>query len=103
LFFLSSRSFTFVKIWEKITDKEHDHNENDEYFKGLTVNKGIDHPGSFNESSVKRFLKNKKKTKLSADDYVKASSWEYHVYSVRRLPLSRVPDRNIWRLPRKLS
>ncbi|MEL7585366.1 MAG: methylmalonyl Co-A mutase-associated GTPase MeaB [Prolixibacteraceae bacterium] len=54
-----------------IVDKEHDHIENDEHFKGLTVNSGIDQPESFNENSVKRFLRNKKKTILSADDYVK--------------------------------
>lgn len=54
-----------------ITDKEHDHIENDDCFKGLVVNRGIDHPESFNENSVKRFLKNKKKVMLSADAYVR--------------------------------
>jgi LAO/AO transport system kinase len=36
----------------------------------LTVNRGIDHPESYNENAVKRFLKNKKKAVLSADSYV---------------------------------
>lgn len=54
-----------------MTDKEHDHIENDDYFKGLMVNRGIEHPGSFSESAVQRFLKSKKKSRLSADDYVK--------------------------------
>jgi len=54
-----------------IVDKEHDHIENEEYFKGLTVNRGIVHPGSFSENSVKRFLKSKKKAARSSDAYVK--------------------------------
>jgi LAO/AO transport system kinase len=54
-----------------IVDKEHDHIENEEHYKGLTVNRGIVHPESFNENSVKRFLKNKKKAGLSADASVK--------------------------------
>jgi LAO/AO transport system kinase len=54
-----------------IVDKEHNHIENEERYKGLMVNRGIDHPESFNEDSVKRFLKNRKKATLSADAYVK--------------------------------
>lgn len=54
-----------------IADKHHQHIENDETFKGLTVNSGIEQPESFNENSIQRFLKNKKKNQLSVDDYVK--------------------------------
>ncbi|WP_423129164.1 methylmalonyl Co-A mutase-associated GTPase MeaB [Gaoshiqia sp. Z1-71] len=54
-----------------IVDKEHDHIENDEQYKGLTVNPGIDRPESFNEDSIQRFLKNKRKPGLPADAYVK--------------------------------
>ena len=52
-------------------DNEHHHIENEEEYKGLVVHRGIEQPGSFNENSVRRFLKNKKKAALSADDYVK--------------------------------
>jgi len=53
-----------------IADREHHHVENDEQYKGLSVNDGIEHPGSFNENSIQRFLKNKKKKELSVDDYI---------------------------------
>ncbi len=53
-----------------IADKAHKHVENEDLYKGLVVNEGVDHPESFNENSVKRFLKNKKKAILSADAYV---------------------------------
>jgi LAO/AO transport system kinase len=53
-----------------IVDREHNHIENEGHYKGLMVNRGIDHPESFNEDSVKRFLKNKKKAMLPADAYV---------------------------------
>ena len=54
-----------------IVDKEHNHIENEGHYKGLMVNSGIDHPESFSENSVRRFLKNKKKVALSADTSVK--------------------------------
>lgn len=54
-----------------IIDKEHNHIENEGHYQGLMVNRGIDHPESFSENSVRRFLKNKKKAALSADTYVK--------------------------------
>ena len=53
-----------------IADEEHKHVENEDLYEGLAVNKGIEHPESFNENSVKRFLKNKKRTVLSADTYI---------------------------------
>ncbi len=54
-----------------IADHEHEHIENDENFKGLTVNSGVEQPDIFNENSIQRFLKSKKKKQLSVDDYVK--------------------------------
>lgn len=45
------------------------HFENSLEFKGLKVNKGIDHPGSFSEHSVKRFLQKRRKL-LPVQDYV---------------------------------
>jgi LAO/AO transport system kinase len=53
-----------------IADKEHHHIENDEHYQGLTVNEGVEQPGSFNENSIQRFLKNKKKKQMSVDEYV---------------------------------
>ncbi|WP_299583434.1 methylmalonyl Co-A mutase-associated GTPase MeaB [uncultured Sunxiuqinia sp.] len=50
--------------------KNYDHIENDKEYKGLKVNKGIDHPETFNEDSIQRFLKNKRKRIKTADDYV---------------------------------
>lgn len=46
-----------------------DHIENDPSFKGLTVNKGVEHHSAVNKSAAERFLKQKRK-KLTADDYV---------------------------------
>lgn len=54
-----------------IADHEHEHIENDEHYKGLTVNSGIEKPEIFNENSIQRFLQSKKKKQLSVDDYVK--------------------------------
>lgn len=53
-----------------IADKEHHHIENDEHYQGLTVNEGVEQPDSFNENSIQRFLKNKKKKQMSVDEYV---------------------------------
>ncbi|WP_205461984.1 methylmalonyl Co-A mutase-associated GTPase MeaB [Mangrovibacterium lignilyticum] len=53
-----------------MADKEHQHIENDEAYKGLNVNRGIEQPEIFDENSIQRFLKNKKKHKLTVDDYV---------------------------------
>ncbi|PTN08728.1 methylmalonyl Co-A mutase-associated GTPase MeaB [Mangrovibacterium marinum] len=53
-----------------IADKEHHHIENDDHYKGLTVNDGVEQPDSFNENSIQRFLKNKRKQPLTVDQYV---------------------------------
>ncbi|WP_372776275.1 methylmalonyl Co-A mutase-associated GTPase MeaB [Mangrovibacterium sp.] len=52
-------------------DHHHHHIENDDSYKGLNVNPGIERPDSFNENSIQRFLKSKKKNQLQVDDYVK--------------------------------
>lgn len=51
-------------------NKGHEHIENDEQYKGLAVNRGVDQPESFNEDSVNRFFKNRKKKIHSVDEYV---------------------------------
>ncbi|WP_321288042.1 methylmalonyl Co-A mutase-associated GTPase MeaB [uncultured Sunxiuqinia sp.] len=51
-------------------DKSHRHIENDEQYKSLNVNKGIDRPEIFNENSIQRFLKNKRRKLLTPDEYV---------------------------------
>ncbi|WP_159517675.1 methylmalonyl Co-A mutase-associated GTPase MeaB [Sunxiuqinia indica] len=51
-------------------DKNHDHIENNERYKSLNVNKGIDRPEIFNENSIQRFLKNKRRKLLTPDEYV---------------------------------
>ena len=53
-----------------MADKKYEHIENDGQYKGLSVNSGIEKPESFNENSIQRFLKNKRKKMLSADDFV---------------------------------
>lgn len=53
-----------------IADRHHHHIENDEHYKGLSVNSGIEQPESFSENSIQRFLKSKKKSQLKVDDYV---------------------------------
>ncbi|RKD86049.1 methylmalonyl Co-A mutase-associated GTPase MeaB [Mangrovibacterium diazotrophicum] len=53
-----------------IGDHEHHHIENDEAYKGLNVNSGVEQPDSFDESSIQRFLKNKRKNQLSVEEYV---------------------------------
>ena len=53
-----------------IADKNYEHIENDDQYKGLNVNKGVDQQETFNENSIQRFLKNKRKKLLSADEYV---------------------------------
>ncbi|MCA1761292.1 MAG: methylmalonyl Co-A mutase-associated GTPase MeaB, partial [Bacteroidales bacterium] len=45
------------------------HIENNPEFKGLKVNEGIDHPGSFSDHSVKRFLQKQRKI-LPVEEYV---------------------------------
>jgi hypothetical protein len=47
------------------------HIENNPEFKGLKVNEGIDHPGSFSDHSVKRFLQ-KRRNLLPVEEYVMA-------------------------------
>ncbi len=54
-----------------MSDQDNKHIENDEKYKALSVNEGIEQPASFNESSIERFLKNKRKNSLDADAYVK--------------------------------
>lgn len=54
-----------------IADRHHEHIENDESFKGLSVNSGVEQPESFSENSIRQFLKSKKKNRMSVDDYVK--------------------------------
>lgn len=53
-----------------IGDKSHKHVENDDQYKGLNVNEGVAQPNTFNEDSIKRFLKNKRKKLLTPDAYV---------------------------------
>lgn len=53
-----------------IENHSHSHIENDPEYVGLNVNQGIEPLPSVNEDSVKRFLKNKKKSPLSAQHYV---------------------------------
>lgn len=45
------------------------HIENNPEFKGLKVNEGIEHPGSFSDHSVRRFLQKKRKL-LPVEEYV---------------------------------
>lgn len=53
-----------------IADRDIDHIENDAHFEGLKVNAGIEMPEPVNDDAVKRFLKSKKKPKLSVEQYV---------------------------------
>jgi len=53
-----------------IGDHQHIHIENDPLYAGLNVNEGIPTPSSVNEDSVRRFLKNKKKRKMTVAQYV---------------------------------
>ncbi|WP_339736028.1 methylmalonyl Co-A mutase-associated GTPase MeaB [uncultured Sunxiuqinia sp.] len=53
-----------------IADHDYHHIENDGQCKGLNVNKGIDKPETFNEDSIRRFLKHKRKKTMTADAYV---------------------------------
>ncbi|MGE4586069.1 MAG: methylmalonyl Co-A mutase-associated GTPase MeaB [Mangrovibacterium sp.] len=53
-----------------IGEQEHEHIENEGHYPGLSVNRGISHPGSFDENAVKRFLKNRKPAIRKAGDYV---------------------------------
>ncbi len=45
------------------------HVENNPEYKGLKVNEGIEHPGSLNEKSVKRFLRKERKL-FSVQEYI---------------------------------
>ncbi|MGC9355358.1 MAG: methylmalonyl Co-A mutase-associated GTPase MeaB, partial [Mariniphaga sp.] len=49
--------------------EQNKHIENGPEFKGLKVNEGIDHPESFSDHSVRRFLQKKRKI-LPVDEYV---------------------------------
>ena len=49
---------------------EYEHPENDPLFKGLNVNKGIDHVPEMSDDSVRRFLQQKKKKDFSVNQYV---------------------------------
>lgn len=49
--------------------EEYKHIENNPAYKGLVVNKGVEHQSPINASAAQRFLKTKRK-KLSVDDYV---------------------------------
>ena len=49
---------------------KNDHPENDERYKGLQVNSGVEQPSSVNNDAVQRFLR-KRKRLLSPDEYVK--------------------------------
>jgi LAO/AO transport system kinase len=53
-----------------VADKKHGHIENSGQYKGLAVNSGIERPEIFNEHSIQRYLKSKKKKLLSANDYI---------------------------------
>jgi len=53
-----------------IGDQSHYHIENDPEYIGLNVNQGIEPLPSVNADSVKRFLKNKKKSSISVQQYV---------------------------------
>ena len=48
---------------------DHEHIENDPSFKGLNVNRGVDHLPSVNPDAAKRFL-GQRRSKLSIDQYV---------------------------------
>jgi LAO/AO transport system kinase len=53
-----------------VGDQSHSHIENRPEYAGLNVNQGIEPLPSVSESSVKRFLRNKKKRHLSVEQYV---------------------------------
>ena len=53
------------------SDKDQKHVENEEQYKALAVNKGIEQPASFNNNSIERFLKNKRRSLLPVDEYVR--------------------------------
>ncbi len=55
-----------------IIDKHHEHIENDPNYEGLKVNEGIEMPSPVNADSVSRFLQKKKKSRLTARQYVEA-------------------------------
>lgn len=61
---------TFVKsLFNDKMSEQNKHIENGPEFKGLKVNEGIDHPESFSDHSVRRFLQKKRKI-LPVDEYV---------------------------------
>lgn len=53
-----------------IVDKHHEHVENDPDYEGLRVNDGIEMPESVSNDAVSRFLQKKKKSRLTAQQYV---------------------------------
>ncbi len=76
-FFFCAFDCRFYSIFEGLkktmTEKEekhHGHVENDPAYKGLSVNAGIEQPGTTNDDSVARFLSKRRKL-LPADEYVK--------------------------------
>jgi LAO/AO transport system kinase len=56
-------------LFKKEMSDQNKHIENNPEFKGLKVNEGIDHPGSFSDHSVKRFLQ-KRRNLLPVEEYV---------------------------------
>ncbi len=50
--------------------ENHDHIENNPEFKGLSVNKGVNHPGDVSHQSRQQFLKKRRKL-LSVEEYLK--------------------------------
>ncbi|MFV0289904.1 MAG: methylmalonyl Co-A mutase-associated GTPase MeaB [Mangrovibacterium sp.] len=48
----------------------HHHVENDEEYKGLTVNNGIEQPKSYDDNAIARFLQHKKRQALTLEQYV---------------------------------
>ena len=53
-----------------IVDKHHEHIENNPDYNALKVNQGIEMPPPVNEDSVSRFLKKKKKNKLTVQQFI---------------------------------
>lgn len=53
-----------------VAEKKYEHIENTGKYKGLAVNSGIEQPEIFNENSIQRYLKNRRKKLLSPSDYV---------------------------------
>lgn len=52
------------------THDHHHHVENDEQYKALAVNSGIEQPNCYDDNAIARFLESKKKKMLTVDQYV---------------------------------